>query len=111
MPRRGIPGPRTQARRRLIEKLLAERSKSGESYKALAKRSGIPAPTLAWWQKRLREEDGQEGRIELVEVKSPGLLAPGRIEVALPSGIVIRMPVGVGTEMLGQVLDLVVKRC
>ena len=110
MRRRRIPGPRTEARRRLIEKLLGERSKSGESYKALAKRSGIPAPTRAWWQKRLREEDG-EGPVQLVEVKSPGLLTPARIEVALPSGIVIRMPVEVGAEMLGQVLDVVAERC
>jgi len=46
-----------------------------------------------------------------VEVKSPGLLATARIEVVLPTGVVIRMPMEAGTEMLEQVLDVVAERC
>jgi transcriptional regulator with XRE-family HTH domain len=116
MPDRALPRPRTAARRRLIEKLLAERAESGESYKSLEERSGIPAPTLAWWQSKQRERPkagAESSAIEWVELGHPPspLLAPALIEIVLPTSVVIRVPADLDADVLGRVLDAVASRC
>jgi hypothetical protein len=106
MARRRDPGPRTHARRRLIESLLAEREETGETYRELEERSGIPAPTLAWWRRRLRDASASE-EIEVVEVEPIKLQLPGsHLEIVWPGGAVVRVPPGFDTETLGAVLDL-----
>jgi hypothetical protein len=95
----------------VIETLLAERAATGESYRALEERSGIRAATLAWWQKRLRDESAQPEPIELIEVEAPRGWATPSIEIALPSGVTVRVPVSVGVDLIGQILDLVSQRC
>ena len=105
MARRRVPGPRTEARRRLIESLLAEREETGESYRELEERSGIPAPTLAWWQGRRRNHFAQ--KIELVEIDPVRIDAtPAVLEIALPDGVVVRVPPRFDPELLGAVLAL-----
>jgi transcriptional regulator with XRE-family HTH domain len=103
-----------EARRCLIERLLDEREESGETYRKLAERSGIPAPTLAWWQNRLRDGRGRRDRVELIELASAmtsPLSARSSVEIVLPSNITVRVPLAAGVEVLGQIFDPVSERC
>jgi transposase-like protein len=108
-----VPAPRTPERRQLILELLAERAESGESYRELAERSGIPEPTLAWWQKKLRDEDARSDGIDLVEVESAGWrpMALRSIEIVFRGGVVVRVPEGVELRWLQGVLDGIDGRC
>ena len=102
----------TTARRHLIETLLAEREHSHETYRELEARSGIPAMTLASWQRKLRRE--RSNAVELVEILGTdiGLPTPSAmLEVTLRDGVVIRIPPGFDLEMVGAVLQVLVDPC
>ncbi len=111
MARQRDPGPRTEGRRRLIEVLLAEREESGETYRELEERSGVPAQTLAWWQRRLREEDSKQ--VEFVEVAPAGiqLMTQSTLEIVLPDGAVLRIPSGFDPATLDAVFELLGLSC
>ena len=112
MARRDAAG--RQERRRLIESYLAEREATGESYRELSERSGIPAPTLASWRKRLAAEVEQsDDDIELVEVEPGSVLgsAVSMVEVVVPIGMVVRAPHDSDVDMVADLVAAVVARC
>lgn len=112
--RRTRPGPRTEARQDLIKQLLGEREETGESYRSLEERSGIPAATLASWQRKLRAEASARAseEIELLEVQSPTWLTTRNpIEIELAAGVTIRVSNGFDADAVGAILDLVMERC
>ncbi len=45
-----------ESRRALVKSLIAERERTGETWRALAARSGMAYPTLTGWAWRLRRE-------------------------------------------------------
>ena len=105
--------PRSAARRKLVERLLSERSKTGESYRALSERSGIPAPTLAWWEHRRRASGGDKGGIELIELDfEVGPEKPESwIEIQVPGGAVVRLPANASVELLRRVFEAAGSGC
>lgn len=111
MARRRDRGSDRAKRRQLIERLLAEREETRESYRVLSERSGIPAATFAWWQRKLREEKGRAVGIELVEVARPWPTGSSvALELVLPGGLMVRVPSGFDREALRQVLEVVRNR-
>jgi len=52
----------------LIRRLLVEHRTTGASYAKLAKRSGVPVGTLAWWVHRERQA-GSQSAPRFVEVR------------------------------------------
>jgi len=98
----------------LIETYLAEREATGESYRQLSERTGIPAPTLAWWRRRLAAEtEHVDGDIELVEVDPTSMFGPAAatLEVVTPKGIVVRVLHGTDVEMVADLVAAVADRC
>jgi transcriptional regulator with XRE-family HTH domain len=52
-----------------VERLLRRRHRQGLTYRELSEESGIPAPTLAWWSRKLRLERESADGCELVAVE------------------------------------------
>jgi len=69
--------------------------RSGRSQTAFARRRGIAPGTLAWWRHRLRGRGGPGDRparfVEVVAAPSAPT-APGRFEIVLPGGAIVRVP-------------------
>ena len=69
-------------------KLIETLERSGESCGEFAAGRGLDPSTVAWWRSKLR----RDARAELfvpVEVSEPEPARLGRLEVRLPSGIVL----------------------
>jgi hypothetical protein len=96
-----------------VQALLAERARTGASYRELSERSGIPVPTLAWWQRRLGDKKRGGATVELTEIRSgvANLFAPAMVEVVLRDGVVVRVPPGVDPERLRGVLAALDRQC
>jgi len=79
-----------------MRRLLRRRESEGLSYAQLARETGIPVGTLAWWSHRLRIEgtgETENAGADFVEVIPAGDYATtAEIEIALPSGIQVRAP-------------------
>jgi hypothetical protein len=74
--------------RRHREAMIAAYRRSGLTQRAFAQREGIGFYRFVAWLKRDRQ---QRGKHDFVEVNGPRrLAAPGNLEVALPSGVVVR---------------------
>ena len=70
------------------EAMIAAYERSGLTQRAFAERERIGFYRFTAWLKRHRQERGKNA---FVEVKVPRrLAAPGNLEVALPSGVVLR---------------------
>ena len=65
--RRSKAGAKTGDRRGEVVRLLARREREVLTYQELSRRCGIPAGTLAWWQRRLKE-----GRESGAVARKPG---------------------------------------
>jgi hypothetical protein len=98
---------------------------SGLSAKEYAAEVGINARSLSWWswhlgtekrgglrptrrRRRVAVQPKAPAPITFVEMTAPSAAEP--LEVVLPSGIRIRVPVTVDTGMLARVLDVLEKR-
>ncbi len=76
---------------------MRRRESEGLSYARLARETGIPVGTLAWWAHRERKEHERSAacaaRAEFVEVIPSGDGDPTEaIKVRLPGGIVLLVP-------------------
>jgi hypothetical protein len=81
-------GGRRLAVRRHREAMIAAYRRSGLTQRAFAQREGIGFYRFVAWLKRDRQ---QRGKPDFVEVNGPRrIAAPGNLEVALPSGVVVR---------------------
>ncbi len=110
-------------------RILERQAKSGLSIRAFAEESGIPAGTLSWWKSELRrrDRDMDAERPETVgDASTPISFVPiglvpedgaeasrpdSTIEVALPSGVTVRVSGEVVEESLLRVLRAVVSTC
>jgi hypothetical protein len=75
------------------ERVIGELERSGQSVQRFAGARGLNPSTLGWWRWRLRAEGGvtQMTRFMPVVLEGAAQLGPTEsIEVALPSGVVLR---------------------
>jgi transposase-like protein len=86
-----------------LRRLTRRREIEGLSYAQLAKETGIPVGTLAWWTQRLRQEKEEATSRSVaspdtgfVEVLPRGdIISPDQIEVRLPGGVTVQVPSGI----------------
>lgn len=120
--RGGAHAPREQEMRRLVR----DQERSGLSQREFCRRHGIALRTLTWWRRRLGRGhvDGAGPRraldrrafleVELVsdepqDVRVCAETAP--IEIQLPGGALIRIPLDVSEEALRRILHVVGRPC
>jgi transcriptional regulator with XRE-family HTH domain len=99
-----------------IESLLARRERRGMTWFQLAAESGVPATTLQWWQRRLRQpkERRRRKRASFVPVaitESPPSLPAVALEVELRTGARIRVPAGFDPDHLRRVVEALESGC
>jgi len=104
---------RQRHRRGDIERWLALRESRGLTFEALARRSGIPTGTLAYWSHRLRREaeSAESTFVEVMEADtaSEGDTSPARDD-AVESAVRIRHPSGAVIELTGAAADAAIAR-
>lgn len=93
--------------------LVNEWRRSGLTAKAFATRHRIKPTTLAWWKWKLGSEPAPKASRGASEALTPltfvEMTAPLRgepLEVVLPSGVRIRVPVDFDAVALGRLLDV-----
>jgi hypothetical protein len=97
-------GGRRLAVRRQREAMIAAYQRSGLTQRAFAQREGIGFHRFVAWLKRHRQQRGKNG---FVEVNVPGrTAAPSTLEVALPSGVVVR---GADVEQIAGLVERLVR--
>jgi len=98
-------------RRSEIVRLLRKRARRGLTYRELSEESGIPAPTLAWWSRKLEQEAGSgHGEIEELELVPVEVADDGpvesetAIEIAIGDEIRLMVPASASEDHLRRVL-------
>jgi hypothetical protein len=87
--------------------LVAEWQRSGVSTREFCERRGVKLGTFSWWRQELaRRGHGRQPRVEMVEVGTP-VVADRAVEVVLPNGIRLRVPVGFERRSLEELLGVV----
>lgn len=84
--------------------LVKEWKRSGLTAKAFATRHGIKPTTLAWWKWKLGSEPTPRSLTPLTFVEMTAPLRGEPLEVVLPSGVRIRVPVDFDAVALGRLL-------
>ncbi len=81
----------TKTKRMIWQERLRACERSGLSRRAWCEAHGVNVHALAYWRYRLREDmrSPSEG---LIPIRVPSL--PAAIEIALPGGVQVRVPVG-----------------
>jgi len=97
-----------------IESLLARRERRGLTWFQLSAESGVPATTLQWWQRRLRQPKRRR-RASFVPVaiteSTPPAAPPVALEVVLRTGARIQVPAGFDPEHLRRVVEALETGC
>lgn len=103
------------ARAREMAGMLGACDRSGLSQTAFARRRGIAPGTLGWWRHRLRGRGAPGDRparfVEVVAVPSVPPIAPGRFELVLPGGAIVRVPASFDGAALRRVLAALAAPC
>jgi hypothetical protein len=105
-------------RRDKMEHLLGRRERLGLTFKALARESGVPAGTLAFWAWKLRHEalarqqasPSPAGFVELVARPKEPCVAEGRVEIVLVGGRRVVVPVDIDESQLARLVSAL-ERC
>jgi len=95
-------------RREEMEQLLGRRERLGLTFKTLARESGVPAGTLAFWAWKLRQSALQRepiapactGFVELVPGPDVPSAVESRVEIVLVSGRRVVVPADVDEDRL-----------
>jgi hypothetical protein len=91
---------RRLAVKRHREAMIAAYERSGLTQRAFAAREGIGFYRFVAWLKRHRQKDGKRGFVEVNMPRHPA--AASKVEVALPSGVVVR---GADVEQIAQLVE------
>lgn len=100
-----------------IATLLARRERRGLTWFQLAAESGVPATTLQWWQRRLRQPQKRRRRkpasfVPVAVTESTPLTPPPvALEVVLRAGARIQVPAGFDPEHLRRVVEALEAHC
>jgi len=101
----------------LVARLLAERDQSGETYKALSTRSGIPEATLGWHGRRRRGSPGSkfvEFVVNRAERDGAAAQEIPDLRVAVRPGDVVHeviVPRGFDADELRRLITALVRGC
>ncbi len=92
----GLSREAARRRRELVQRLMAEREASGESWRSIARRVGMNHATLAGWVWRLEREDRRAAkRSSFVELVQPVTeVAPSDLKLELRGERRVRIPAG-----------------
>lgn len=93
-------GGRRLAERRHRDAMIAAYQRSGLTQRAFAEREGIGFFRFVAWLKRYRQERGKSGFVEVNVPRQPA--EPSKVEVALPSGVVVR---GADVEQIARLVE------
>jgi transposase-like protein len=97
-----------------MRSLLRRRERRGLTWAELAAESGVPRSTLHWWDRRLRDEDGNEGprfvRLDVAEA-GPAPSPEEPIEVLARSGHRVLVRSGFDPDSLRRVLGVLDAGC
>ena len=116
----GRLGSTTTERAGEMRRVLGRWERSGLTLREFGQQRGIPLSTLTWWRRVFRgasEEAGNsaaaENAVVFTEVLQPAKLPrmPAVVEIAMPSGHVVRVPAGVDTATLQRVLEALQRTC
>jgi hypothetical protein len=101
-------------RAREMQRLEAERQRSGAGVAEFAYDQGIRLATFRWWQRRLRRlERADGGDSGFVEVKPPEVVRPPEradYEFQLPAGATLRIPGGFVAEEVETLLAIAMRQ-
>lgn len=87
--------------------VLAEWQRSGLPTREFCERRGVKLGTFSWWRQELaRRARRQRPSVELVEIARP-VVTERAVEVVLPNGIRLRVPVGFERRSLEELLGVV----
>lgn len=103
-----MPSPR-RSRQEWSEHVATWRA-SGSVSADYARLHGLNPNTFAWWCSRLNR-DGSTPPIRLVPVHATASAAGSPLEVALPSGIVVRAPADVDVGRVAMLVRALVSPC
>ena len=81
--------------------------RSGLTMREFCTREGVKPATFSWWRQELKRLAGQKratGRIELVEIGRGATSADTGFELALASGVRVRVPMRFEAEALKELL-------
>ena len=116
----GRMGSTTSVRARQMRRVLAGWQRSGLTLREFGEKRGIPLSTLSWWRRVFRHAGDEEGNgaaaehaVVFTEVPPPANVpgTPAVLEIVPPSGHLVRVPVGVDSDTLHQVLQALRTTC
>jgi transposase-like protein len=90
--------------------VLAALEQSGQPVRAFAEEHGLDPQRLYAWRRRVAGGDRTTFR-ELVVRASSAIPAESPFEIALPSGVVVRVPSSFDAEALARLLTVVSQAC
>jgi len=100
-----------------IESLLVRRERRGMTWFQLAAESGVPATTLQWWQRRLRQPKQRRRRKQAsfvpvaITESTPLAPPPVALEVVLRTGARIQVPAAFDPDHLRRVVEALETGC
>jgi transposase len=91
---------------------VAAWGRSGLSGVDYARKHGLNANTFSWWRSEISRDRGRAGGLTLVPVTMAAVPSPGEpIEVALPGGIVVRVPDDANPARVARLVRALVGAC
>ena len=91
---------RSSEREQLWREIILGWKQSGQSVREYCRIRGVTEPNFYAWRRSLAEREHQRAK-SLVPVR---VVADSMIEVVWPSGVTVRIPVGVPAAMVGELL-------
>jgi hypothetical protein len=87
--------------------LIAEWERSGQTIIEFCQRRGINESTFGWWRREIARARKPASAVELVEIETKASSPARAVEVVLPNGIAVRVPVGFERRSLVEILAVV----
>lgn len=100
----------TQDRRRQMEGLLARRRREGLTFRELSESSGVPIPTLAWWNRKLEGESRATAPL-LVPVEIVEDAQAGPVTIDFGRGVRVVVEAGFDPRLLTRIVSALSSAC
>jgi hypothetical protein len=116
---------RDPSRERFWRRTVRQQVQSGLSVRDFCRREGLKDWTFRWWRQELARRDGPSASapqvepgskptgaasaflpVQVIDLESVAPRSPAPIEIVLPSGPTVRVPVGFDPRTLGAILSV-----